>query len=45
MAEGKTQVVMTGSPVLIFLMVVMMVVMCGGMIAGAGLAIRRRVRR
>ena len=33
------------STVLIGAMVVMMVVMCGGMIAGAGLAIFRRRRR
>ena len=36
---------MTGSSVLIIVMVVMMVLMCGGMIVGAGLAIRRRARR
>ena len=36
---------MTGTSVLIIVMIVMMVLMCGGMIVGAGLAIRRRGRR
>ena len=36
---------MTGTSVLIIVMIVMMVLMCGGMIVGAGLAIRRKDRR
>ena len=35
---------MTGWSVLIIVMIVMMVLMCGGMLVGAGLAIRRRGR-
>ena len=35
---------MTGSSLVAVLMIVMMVVMCGGMIVGAGLAIRKRGR-
>jgi hypothetical protein len=36
---------MRGSTVLVVAMVVMMVVMCGGMVFGAGLALRRRTHR
>jgi len=35
----------SGSTVLVVAMVVMMAVMCGGMVFGAGLALRRRSHR
>ena len=36
---------MNGSSLLVIDMIVMMVVMCGGMVVGAGLAMRRRIHR
>ena len=36
---------MNGSSLLVIDMIVMMVVMCGGMVVGAGLAMRRRSHR